>query len=107
MTWANPGFERERRRALDIGLLVSTSESPKGTHLYVFAPPEEQAGAIKLVGVKTMAVIHRSTKPGYRTWQVSFFRKGLPAEDRNFERVQQALDFARGLGLLVDEVENR
>ena len=108
-SWAFVDYEREMRQALIQGLVVGFSEANDGhVVLHVLIPMSMRLGAITLrqESENRCAVIHRSPKPLYKPWQLTYFVGPIMAGDACFEEAQDALDHGRGLGLIVEEVRS-
>lgn len=90
----------ERILALEFGFgVVKIGEVTR-----ILVPVDREIHAISLEGeMQRSAIIHHSTKPGYKLWQVSYFSGIQAGEDETWDTLQEALDSARAHGLLLSK----
>ena len=107
--WARPEYERERKQAAKAGLLVGIEEREDGTMvLQVLAPSDNIIGVLRLIAEHNgLVFIHRTTKPGYKLWQVTYFEADLMSHDASFDHLQEALDSVRAQGFIIDALVKR
>lgn len=92
--------DTEEKRAVQHGFAVSKV----GDRLVITLPTGRVFHGVSLVsGTDRSAVIHHSTKPGTKLWQVSYFNGPVAAEDAHFDTLQEAFDSARASGLEFDK----
>ncbi len=95
----------EHLHAQELGFRVVTQN---GRRIQVLVPNDLDVGAIALEGdLGRSAIIHQSTKPGYRLWQVTYFLDSQVMQDESWDDLQLALDSARAKGLVVDRLMTR
>lgn len=107
--WSRPEYERERKAAAKAGLLVGIEEREDGTvALQVLAPRDDLVGVLRLIAEHNgLVFIHRTVKPGYKCWQVTYFEADLMSHDDSFDHLQDALDSVRGQGFIIDALVKR
>lgn len=77
------------------------------TSVEVPAAQEARIGAVQLVDPRrpgAFAVIHRATKPGQKTWQISRFDEAGAVGDTSRATLEEAINVARRDGYSVSEV---
>lgn len=107
--WIRKEHEQERKTAMRLGLLAQSHQVDATGQLYLDVVVTEPGaiGAILLVGLDEKVYVHRSSKrKGY--WQASWMRDGvMTGNDREYRRLQEALDRLREKGYVVHSLMTR
>lgn len=74
------------------------TDDPKSTH------GNPHAVRLRSADGTVTVIVHQSTKPGYKKWQVSYFNGDLHLSDSTFDDLNEACQSLTSKGFIIDKV---